>query len=454
MSLAAVGPTRKLLLLFGLTLALGILSIWISSAPLHLPLLGTAAAILFGAALLNADAGLVILILSMLFSPEIALGGAGGTGIEGTRAVSLRTDDLVLILVGVAWIARMAIHKDLGAVRRTSLNAGIATYAACCLVSTLLGIEAGRVHPLVGICFVAKYVEYFIIFFITVNYVRSEEQLRRLLAAVLVTAALITLYGAWQIPTGVRPSAPFEGNEGEPNTLGGYLVLIFSLAAAIASAVEDRRWRRGCALLAAATLVPLLATLSRSSWIGFAGSLAVLLSFSPARRQLAAAAILAASLLFFVHPKSVESRIAYTFQGEEHGSMSVGHVRLDPSASARISSWGSALDGFVRHPIAGWGVTGYGFLDAQYFRVLVEIGLVGFAAFAYLLGAVSRLFYRTFTVPQDPLHRALGLGMMAGMAGLLLHAIGTNTFLLIRIMEPFWLLSGLCVAALALEGQG
>ena len=88
------------------------------------------------------------------------------------------------------------------------------------------------------------------------------------------------------------------------------------------------------------------------------------------------------------------------------------------------------------------------------FGLVVVSAAAGFAAFAYLLGAVSRLFYRTFTVPQDPLHRALGLGMMAGMAGLLLHAIGTNTFLLIRIMEPFWLLSGLCVAALALEGQG
>jgi hypothetical protein len=31
------------------------------------------------------------------------------------------------------------------------------------------------------------------------------------------------------------------------------------------------------------------------------------------------------------------------------------------------------------------------------------------------------------------------------------HAVGTNTFLLIRIMEPFWLLTGLLVAAISLE---
>jgi len=441
----------KVALAAALTASLIALSFWIGDAPIHVPLLAIAAAILFGATFLHAQAGLVILILSMLLSPEIPLGGAGGSGLEGSRSVVLRTEDLVLLLVGVAWMARMAIHKDLGAIRRTSLNACIFAYGAACLFSTLIGIEAARVRPLVGLCYVAKYVEYFIIFFITVNHVRAPEQLRRLLAAVLITAGAIVLYAYWQIPLGMRPSAPFEGKEGEPNTLGGYLVLIFSVACAIALTVTERRWRRWCALLSAAAVPPLLATLSRSSWLGLLASLLALLALSPARRQLAAAAILAATLLFFVHPQKVEDRIAYTFTGEKE-SVSVGRVRLDPSSSARLSSWGSAVKGFVEHPVVGWGVTGYGFLDAQYFRVLVEIGSIGFASFVLMLLACGRVFYRAFQTP-DALHRALGLGMLAALAGLMAHAVGTNTFLLIRIMEPFWLLTGLTIATLPLEGR-
>ncbi len=454
MALASASfPARRILLAGGLTICLAILSVWIARVPVHLPLLGTAASILFMAALLNADAGLVILVLSMLFSPQLAVGHGGGTSLETSRAVTLRTDDLVLLLIGVAWIARMAMHKDLGAVRRTRLNGAIAAYAAICLLSTLIGIEAARVRPLVGLCFVAKYIEYFIIFFITVNYVRSEEQHRRLLAAVLVTASLIVLYAYWQMPSGVRPSAPFEGKDGEPNTLGGYLVLMFSVSAAIALTVPERRWRRPCALLAAATIPPLLATLSRSSWLAFGSALATLLILSPARRRLAALAIVGATLLLFLHPKSVEERIAYTFEGDDRESLTLGHVRLDSSSSARLTSWGSALEGFVQHPVTGWGITGYGFLDAQYFRVLVELGIPGLAAFGVLLWAVARLCGRSFAVLEQPLHRALGLGMTAGLAGLLVHAIGTNTFILIRIMEPFWLLCGLCIAALELEGK-
>src|SRR5258708_1944131 len=141
----------KVALAVALTASLIAFSLWIGYAPIQVPLLAIAAAILFGATFLHAQAGLVILILSMLLSPEISLGGAGGNGLEGSRSVVLRTEDLILLLVGVAWMARMAIHKDLGAIRRTSLNACIFAYGSACLFSTLVGIEAARVRPLVGL---------------------------------------------------------------------------------------------------------------------------------------------------------------------------------------------------------------------------------------------------------------------------------------------------------------
>ncbi len=428
------------------------LALWVGRAPAHVPYLAVAAVILFFATLLHAEAGLVILILSMLLSPELALGNAGGTGLQGSRDVVLRTEDLILLLVGLAWIARMAIHKDLGAIRRTRLNAFIGAYIASCLLSTLIGIETGRVRAVVGLCYVAKYVEYFILFFITVNYVRSPRQLRRLLAAVLITAAQIVLYAYWQIPSGVRPSAPFEGARGEPNTLGGYLVMMIAVSAAIALTVDDTRWRRGCALLAIGSVPPLLATLSRSSWLALGGMLLTLLILSPSRRRLALIAALMLVILLIVHPANVVERIAYTFQGGE-GGVGIGSMHLDSSSSARLSSWTSGLEAFTRHPFLGWGITGYGFLDAQYFRVLVELGLIGLIAFAALLAATGRTFHLAFRRLSDPLHRGLALGMAAAFGGLLFHAIGANTFILIRIMEPFWLLTGLVLAAMSMEAS-
>ncbi|MFP6645103.1 MAG: hypothetical protein VCF24_16315 [Candidatus Latescibacterota bacterium] len=37
------------------------------------------------------------------------------------------------------------------------------------------------------------------------------------------------------------------------------------------------------------------------------------------------------------------------------------------------------------------------------------------------------------------------------MTGLLVHAVGANTFIIVRIMEPFWLLAGLVVSGAKLE---
>jgi O-antigen ligase len=249
----------------------------------------------------------------------------------------------------------------------------------------------------------------------------------------------------------VRPSAPFEGATGEPNTLGGYLVLVFAVAAALWQSLPASPLRRGAGILALAVLPPLVATLSRSSWIGFAGAFVVLLCLAPRRAPLLAWSALGLALLLLAMPESMHKRIAYTFTAEGHDAVKVGRVQFDPSSSARLQSWGAALKGFRQHPVAGWGVTGYGFLDAQYFRVLVETGALGASAFAGLLFACGALFWRARSALDDPLQRGLAVGMLAAFAGLLLHAIGTNTFLLIRIMEPFWLLTGLVVASMSLK---
>jgi O-antigen ligase len=424
---------------------------WIAHAPLRLPLAVAAALLLVILVVLRTEAGLVVLVASMLLSPELPLGAGGSGGVEHARLVVLRTEDLLLLLVGLAWLARMAVHKDLGAVRRTSLNAAIAAYAFACLLSTCLGIGAGRVGVVVGLCYVAKYLEYFFLYFITVNYVRTPADLRRLLLAVLATGLAITAYAWWQIPQGVRPSAPFEGTPGEPNTLGGYLVLLFALAAALWQCLPPSKLRRGSGLLALAILPPLAATLSRSSWLAFGVALAVLIACAPRRARLAAWIAVGAAVLLLAAPRGLRERIAYTFTPEGRTGVQVGHVRLDPSSSARLESWGAALEGFRKHPVAGWGITGYGFLDTQYFRVLVETGAIGAGAFLWLVGALVSLFWRARAAASEPLAGALATGMLAGFGGLLAHAVGTNTFILIRIMEPFWLLTGLVAASTAMR---
>src|SRR2546426_8383069 len=78
------------------------------------------------------------------------------------------------------------------------------------------------------------------------NNLGDRSQAWRLVGAALLTAAIVSVIGAAQIPSGQRVSAPFEGSEGEPNTFGGYLVLMIAVISGIA--LETQRDRKSTRL--------------------------------------------------------------------------------------------------------------------------------------------------------------------------------------------------------------
>ena len=92
-------------------------------------------------------------------------------------------------------------------------------------------------------------------------------------------------------------------------------------------------------------------------------------------------------------------------------------------------------------------------MDAQYPRILAETGIVGMLAFAWLVYALFHLGLGSWRYAQDDLLRGLSVGLIAGLVGLLVHAIGANTFIIVRIMEPFWYLTGIIFALSAMDEE-
>jgi hypothetical protein len=54
---------------------------------------------------------------------------------------------------------------------------------------------------------------------------------------------------------------------------------------------------------------------------------------------------------------------------------------------------------------------------------------------------------------KTPYFKGLAIGFVAGYIGLLFHAIGANTFIIVRIMEPFWFFTGIIAVLPTLERQ-
>ena len=421
-------------------------ALFISQTHPSTSLLAAVAAVPLLIAFVSPMSGLYLLVFSMLLGPEFLVGGMGSGNTLG-RGVTLRFDDVLLMLVGIGWLGRVAVSDHGKVFVRTSLNRPIMLYTAACVFATLIGIMAGRVHPMGGLFFLLKYYEYFFLFFMTVNLVKTKEQVKHLVTASLVTCFLVSLYAISQIPSGMRVSAPFEGQDGEPNTLGGYLVFTMALIGGllVTPGAVQAKWLLG-ALLAVGGFA-LQATLSRASFLA-AGVVLVGFILFLCRRSLGLVAVVLVGCiaLAVLAPRSVVERMTYTFsQPEEKGQIQVGSLHVDTSTSERIQSWSHSYEIWRTSPLWGQGVTGGPFMDAMYPRVFVEVGLLGACAFAALLYALFRMGKVSSAHFEDPYLRGLALGFLFGFVGLLIHALGSNTFIIVRIMEPFWLVAGLLV---------
>ena len=423
----------------------------ITAVPPRLGMVAGLAVGIFIIALANTQAALYILIFSMLLSPEFIVGQTAGASLG--RGVTLRLDDFLLVIIGLSWFAKTAIHKELGLFKTTPLNRPIFYYIAVCTISTGVGMMLGRVEPKTGFFFVLKYFEYFVVYFMVVNNISSRRQVKYFVIAMLVTCFAVSIVGIAQIPGGGRVTAPFEGETGEPNTFGGYLVLMLALVLGLLLNSKGARERLLLGTLLVFIIVPFLATQSRGSYVAFVPMYLSLIFFGDKKRVLILILVLAVIFGPFVVPSAVKNRVVYTFrQPAQYGQLKVGGLRVDTSTSARLRSWRNVIArDWIKHPLLGYGVTGYRFLDAQYPRVLAETGVLGFAAFVWLLYSLYKRVREFYQKTEDRFYKGLSLGFLGGFMAMLGHSVGCNTFIIVRIMEPFWFLAGLVIMLPAIQ---
>ena len=385
--------------------------------------------------LVNVDLALIILIFSMMLSPEIPLGNLS------ERAVVVRVDDLLLLTMFFFWLAKIAINKEMGLLRKTPLNSLIITYIIVYAISTIWGIVGKKVSLFSGIFYLLKYIEYYMIYFMTANSVHTHKQAKRLIIAMLVVCFITCVYANFTLAKYGRATAPFERG-GEANTLGGYLVLMFALVlgSLIHKGVSRNKFFLG--ILAALIVFTLLNTLSRGSFLGFIMMFLVFIIFSK-KKKLFLMGVLLISLVAvpLILPQKVIMRIQSTFipgRGYERGQT---QLPIDDSAAARLIGFQRVFEMWKKQPLLGYGATGVGFTDMHYALVLGEAGIVGFFLFIWTIFTIFKLGFKMLKQLTADWGKGLVVGYLAGLAGLLTHSISANTFIIIRIMEPFWLLT-------------
>ncbi|MBI4549596.1 MAG: hypothetical protein HY714_01550 [Candidatus Omnitrophica bacterium] len=390
---------------------------------------------------INMDVGLAIMAVAMLFSPELSMGGVG------YRSLVIRVEDMLIIVLGLAWLVRTTFRPDRKLVVDSPLNVPIVSLLGLSLVSSVWGYFWGWVYLTPAFFYILKTTEYFMIFVLVFNYVRTEKQIKVFLFFCVLTVALIGVYTLWQVPhvevfTENRITAPFEGDQPEPGTVGGYMAFLFLIVICLLlyEPKVSLRWLYGA--LAIIILVPFLYTLNRTSYMALLGGL-VFIAFSEKRKKFRYVFFLLLLTSPLWLPDSVKDRIAFTWTDASNPGRELG---VDYSFQERIYAFRKIWPTFKMSPLIGWGVTSLNVIDSQYARTLHEIGVIGLGLWIWIFVRLFRMSRWLFASMENSTLKGMVLGYQAGLVGILMHAFGGITFYIVRIMEPFWFMSGLVVA--------
>jgi len=427
-------------------LMLGFSTIWVFFNLSHVQILTVVFGIAFFAiAFFSIRLGLVLMAISMLFSPEFSVGSIGA------RDIAIRIEDVLIPILTLAWLAQVTIRRQWGMFSWTPLNKPIFLLIIVSIFSTIRGSLTGWVSPLTGTFYVFKTLEFFSIYFLTVNYVREEKQIKYFLFFILLVAGFLGLYTLKQVPTtqifsSNRITAPFEG-QAEPATVGGYMAFLIIIIVSILLYERNSGLKILYGLLIAIMLVPFLFTLNRASYIALIGG-GVFVGVLSRKKwfNLFLLFLLVSSPVWA--PPAVKERIAFTWEDARNPGRTLG---VDYSLQERFYAYRRMWPGFKESPLIGWGVTSWQTPDSQWARTLHEIGIVGLAFWIWIFTRLFKSSYWLFRRQDAGIMKGMALGYCAALLGIILHGFGAITLYIVRIMEPFWFVSGLITSMYLLK---
>ncbi|HEY3174755.1 MAG TPA: O-antigen ligase family protein [Candidatus Polarisedimenticolia bacterium] len=292
------------------------------------------------------------------------------------------------------------------------------------------------------------------IFAVVSSYYRTRERLGRLLGTAAFTGFAVSIFGIIQKLTWngklywiregtyLSPFGPFVNR----NSYAAYAgtILPLALCAALGFLRQREQGRTGAlprlVLWGFASVVMtcgIFYSLSRGGILSAALSLAIiaglLLYYGRSARELAVLAILAiaaAAFLGWIGPEKVIERVGTLSEGQSV-----------PSMATRIVTWGKSMDLIAANPMLGTGLGTYAFAfmrssppgegwwdtaHNEFLELLCDTGLAGAALFLIGLTAWAAPLVRARAF-RGSSERFSYMGMVAGIAGLLLHsAISSN----------------------------
>lgn len=437
-----------------------------------IPIIAIIAAIALGAMIgfggfigLVAAFGLA-LSMAVLWKPELAFLASILTIIAGQlirlplfgEDSGVLMNDLIFPPLIIAWTLRRLLSGRWN-LPRHSLTLPIAAVISTMLASFLANYSGYATDELLsGALYQVRWVEYMLVLPMGFDFFRTRVRAWRYVGLLVTCGVLVSLLGFIQLQ--IFPDFSFMAPSGwdphvgrllstwfDPNFLAGWLAFLITISLAIALGLPWARakwWWLAIGVMVAAVVL----TFSRSGYLALvvgAGLVTAVRSRS----------------IFFIGLLGIIATIFFVPRVQERV---IGIRTVDETAQLRIVSWENAFEVINDHPVFGIGYNlyryiqvEYGFLDdtkihsasgsdSSLLSIWVTTGLLGLLAYLWLLLAMFREAWRTWRNKELPREwQGYGLGLVAGLLALLLHAQFVNGLFYPHIMQTIWIFVAIAI---------
>jgi putative inorganic carbon (HCO3(-)) transporter len=386
---------------------------------------------------------------------DAALGALGGLSISATT--------IALAGLYISWFIRSQANRNPGARPSIHINLPLLMYLAITVISVAVAQDVS-----LSLFEVFLLLEACLVYFYVANNVRTRQDVLfavslLLIACLLESLAMIVLRftgmpsSIWGIPTHVRVDADVKegfmrigGTVGSPNFAAAYLSMSLASAASLLFTSLGRAYKWLAMGVLGLGGVALIFTFSRGGWMALVLSVTLICLLGWHRRGISLKTPIAVILILGMLYLPFHSAISARLLGDDRGS-----------ADSRIPLMKLAFRIIEDNPVLGVGANNFtvimdryltsdfreGWLFAvhnKYLLVLSETGIVGLLAFlAFLLNALHK-GWQCWAL-QDRLLSPLALGIIAGIAGHMVH-MTVDVFRGRPTQQLLWLLAGLVTA--------
>lgn len=364
----------------------------------------------------------------------------------------------------------------------SSLTKPLAIFSAIAVFELLVSLSFLKIGEVAaGSLYLVRLVEYVMLGIITMDTVHPQtktnagdtrtlnKSARRLLSAMIISALLIAIAGFIQLivypDLGKLEEYGWDPHQNrlvstwlDPNFIAGFLAFILAILSGVTLYTKNSVKKTGLIIILATLVSALFLTYSRSGYLAAAAALFVIGIFK-SRKLLIGGIIIAALALNFL-PRAQErvddlahSINSFVFNTNENP---------DPTARLRILSWNQTLDLIQKRPFLGSGYNtlkyvkyNEGFVantdvhsasgsDSSLLTILATTGILGLIPFLLLYWNALKLAFQNWKNKKLPLAwQGYGLGIFAGIIGLLVHSLFVNSLLFPQIMIFFWVSLGM-----------